>query len=104
MKPADIERLLEAFDEPPNVAVFATAEILARTAPGLLVVHDGEDGAWQFLDGDEVTEGRRRIVALRTALQVDPGLASLGDLPLGWFATRSSPAELWHRLPIEQAD
>jgi len=37
------------FDDPPHVVVFTTKSIAFRQRPVLLVTHDEEDGAWQFL-------------------------------------------------------
>ena len=49
------------FDDPPNVAVMALDRILEGNSPVLLVCHDEDDGMWQFLDGQEVSEEDAKI-------------------------------------------
>ena len=95
--PTDPDALVRAFADPPNVAVFATDSILSGAAIVLLVTHESEDGAWQFLNGDDIGNDEIRVVALRTILRVDPTLVEVADLPMGWVATRASPRESWSR-------
>jgi hypothetical protein len=85
------------FDDPPNVAVITTLEIMERRAPILLVSHDEEDGGWQFLPGGPVSVDDGRAVALRSILQLDRSIAQLADLPPGWQASRASPRDPWQR-------
>jgi len=48
------------FADPPNVATFTTCKVLNEDHPRLLVTHDEDDGAWQFLCGttNEPRDGR----------------------------------------------
>jgi hypothetical protein len=92
------------FEDPPNVATFTTADILERGCPILLVTHDAEDGAWQFLSGRTSKEEDARIVALRTAVEQDPSIAELADLPVGWRAWRGSVSAPWVREPNSRQD
>jgi hypothetical protein len=39
------------FADPPNTAAITTRPVLEQSAPILLVVHDADDGARQFLCG-----------------------------------------------------
>jgi hypothetical protein len=87
------------FDDPPNVAVITTRSVIKDNAPILLVAHDEEDGAWQFLPGGPVREEDARVVALRRILDLDPGVAELADLPSGCEASRITPADPWQRRP-----
>jgi hypothetical protein len=55
---------------------------------------------WQFLCGATNETEDARIVGLRSIRELDPSVAELADLPLGWRAWRSAPGELWHRQRI----
>lgn len=87
------------FADPPNVATYTTVKVLDEGHPILLVTHDEDDGAWQFLCGttNEPTDGR--IVGLDCIVQKDPSVLELADLPLGWRASRESPEDPWQREP-----
>ena len=87
------------FEYPPNMAVFTAASILDGTAWIALVMHDDDDGNWQFLPNFEQAppDDAARIVALAEILRRDPSLAELMNLPEGWIAWRESPAAAWTR-------
>ena len=89
------------FEDPPNVAVFTQRTILEGGRPILLVVHDQEDGGWQFLDGDGVRMDAALIVSLKKMLHHDASIAELADLPLGWQARRTEPGAPWLREKSE---
>jgi len=57
--------------------------------PILFVSHDVDDGGWQFLDGDGVTEKDARVVSLQELVERDPTLRELADLPVGWRRSQS---------------
>jgi hypothetical protein len=85
------------FADPPNVATFTTCKVLNEGHPILLVTHDEDDGAWQFLCGTTNEPRDGRIVGLDCIVAQDPSVIELADLPLGWRAWRDSPAEAWRR-------
>jgi hypothetical protein len=87
------------FDDPMNVATFTVRQIARDGNPILRVTHDGEDGAWQFLEWGTPDEQDVMIVGLQEITRIDPSVLELADLPLGWRAIRRSPAEPWHRGP-----
>jgi hypothetical protein len=87
------------FADPPNVATFTTVNVLEHAHPILFVYHDADDGAWQFLCGKTNDPGQGRLIDLRCALAMDPSLAELADLPLGWRAWRESKGDPWLREP-----
>lgn len=87
------------FADPPNVATYTTRKVLDDGHPILLVTHDEDDGAWQFLCGTTNEAADARIVGLDTIVQKDPSVIELADLPLGWRAWRDSPRGPWHRAP-----
>lgn len=87
-----------AFDEDPHLAVITTSVVLAG-APILMVTHDEDDGGWQFLCGTTNDPEDGRIVGLAHIVARDPSVLRVADLPLGWVAFRSSPADEWTREP-----
>ena len=92
------------FDDPKNVAVFTTKKIVYEGFPILYVSHDDEDGAWQFLDGDDVETENAALISLSYAVKIDPSLKELANLPYGWIAWRPSPDVPWQRAPQPQTN
>lgn len=64
-----------------------------------MVVHDAEDGAWQFHapDGPDVVIGQGALVGLREVTDLDPSILQLADLPEDWIAFRDTPTSPWFR-------
>lgn len=89
------------FADPPNVAVVSQRTILKEGRPILLVIHEEEDGGWQFLDGGEFRVEGAMLVVLKTILSHDSSIAMLADLPPGWQAARAGPGEPWKRQKSE---
>jgi len=89
------------FADPPNVSVVTQQTILKEGKPILLVIHDEEDGGWQFLDGGEFRVDAAMLVGLKTVLNHDASIAALADLPLGWQAQRAGLEDPWKREKSE---
>jgi hypothetical protein len=87
------------FADPPNVATYTTCKVLNEGHPILLVTHDEDDGAWQFLCGTRNDPADGRIVGLECIVDMDASLRELADLPLGWRAWRYAPGLPWQRGP-----
>ena len=85
------------FEDPPNVAVFTTRQVINKAQPILYVSHDEEDGGWQFHMGKEVSEQDARVVSLKSIVNLDPSVTQLANLPYGWIAIRGNLAEPWQR-------
>jgi predicted adenylyl cyclase CyaB len=85
------------FADPEETEVITLDRILRGQSSILLVTHDAEDGAWQFLDGEHVFEEDGALVALGEMVVFDPSLAVLADLPRGWFAWRPDRDHPWAR-------
>ncbi len=85
------------FEDAPNTAVFTTKSVTSGDEPILHVSHDADDGAWQFLGLDVLTEESASIVGLKTILGMDKSIGDLADLPLGWHARRDSVSGAWRR-------
>ncbi len=78
-----------------DTLVFTTKEIINQGAPILLVTHDEDDGSWQFLSGQDISEKDAMIVGLIEILNHDASLKSVLNLPMGYFATRGRISEEW---------
>ncbi len=85
------------FDDAENVATMTVRQIMDGRQPILVVTHDADDGMWQFLPGDPVEMSDAILVSLREVYDIDPSVAELADLPLGWTAQRSTPKQPWRR-------
>jgi hypothetical protein len=85
------------FEAPRDLAVISLTRIMNGTKPILYVVHD-EDGDWQFLDGDDVSEEDAATVSLESVYKIDPTLKGIADLPPGWGAERDSNTKPWERF------
>jgi adenylate cyclase class IV len=89
------------FAEPEETEVITLERILRGASSVLLVTHDEEDGAWQFLDDEHVFEDDGVVVRLGEMVQFDPSLGELGALPVGWYAWREGPGRPWRRAAGE---
>src|SRR3954462_13932469 len=89
------------FADPEETEVITLDRILRGQSSILLVTHDAEDGAWQFLDGEHVFEDDAAVVCLGEMIQFAPRLAGLADLPEGWFAWRPDCDHPWSRAQGE---
>ncbi len=76
-----------------------TVQVLDDEAPVLLVSHDAEDGMWQVLCGTSNEPEDGRLTCLGCLFELDPTLAAIVDLPLGWEAYRESVGAPWQREP-----
>ena len=83
------------FDDPPNVAVITTTHVVRARKPILYVSHEADDGSWQFHTGDSVSTKDAMVVALAEIMKIDPSIAGLAHLPIGWCATRKTRDAAW---------
>lgn len=99
--PATKAEVLSAwqFADASNTASFTSTHIFKQGLPILQVFHDEEDRSWQFHSGKTVTTKDLLIVGLGEVVRLDPSIAELADLPLGWQAHRQSTKEPWLREP-----
>ena len=91
------------FDQAPNVAAVTTRQVVEQQFPILCVTHYSEDHSWGFVCGttDETDDGR--VIAMREALEIDPSLEDVADLPPGWTARRDQVGGIWQRFANEKA-
>lgn len=95
------------FSDKPHTKVFISKAILENKEWITYVTHDLSDGAWQILGETGIETGGPELACLHAMVEKDPTLVDLADLPLGWYAERSAPAEPWERFeagPEETSD
>ena len=85
------------FDQAPNVAAVTTRQVLEQRFPILCVTHYSDDHSRAFVGGtiDIVADGR--FIGMSEALEIDPTLRALADLPPGWTARRERVGSKWER-------
>jgi hypothetical protein len=88
------------FIDAPNTAIYTTRDIVEKSNPILIVTHDQDDDAWQFHTTNTACATDAMIAALGEIVFLDPSVAELSDLPIGWMAIRNSNAGPWVRQPI----
>jgi len=89
------------FQEPANLAVFASKEIAFHVDWICYVCHHATDGAWEFHPQRGISQPSEiAVVALKTIIEMDPSVAELWDLPLGWCAWRTDKLTPWQRMKM----
>jgi hypothetical protein len=83
------------FKDAPNTMVITTKRIITQAAAVLVVLHDEEDGMWQFLDGYEMDENAAAIISLAEMVSIDSSVEALANLPRGWIARRNDANSAW---------
>lgn len=85
------------FDQAPNVAAITTRQVIEQKLPILRVTHYSDDHSWGFVCGTtEMTEDAR-VIAMSEALEIDPTLREIADLPPGWTAWREKVGSQWQK-------
>ncbi|MDG4798748.1 hypothetical protein [Micromonospora sp. WMMD1082] len=74
-----------------------TAEVFERREPILLVGHDAVDELWHLFGTTGADSGTGKIGHLHHAVDEDPTLIDVLDMPPGHTAKRSRPAAPWTR-------
>ena len=95
------------WDDPHDVAVTTTQEVIDGKLPVVFVTRDegvGGMGGWQFLDAAPLDQREPVCIAKEDLLKLDPTLAEVTDLPVGWFAKRESPGGPWERGPMPEGE
>jgi hypothetical protein len=89
------------FDDPPQTSCATTPDILAGKA--LRAWPDDERGrTWAFFpDGVPALVSGSTLAAM---YELDPSLADIGPVPVGWYAHRERPGALWRRSPIPRGE
>jgi hypothetical protein len=88
------------FLDPPNTAVFTNVRVLAGEDWVQYVTHDEEDGAWQFHPASgRASMKEAAVTSLHGIVAIEPRIAELADLPLGWHAWRDDQNAHWKSAP-----
>jgi len=95
------ERMQWKFPDPPNVAVITSRGVVFGGDWIAHVSHDVSDGGWQFHSTKPLNENDAAIIGLQEIAELDPSIAELADLPLGWRAWRDSQTSPWQRKASE---
>ena len=85
------------FDQPRNCATLTMRQVLDGSEPILLVVHDADDRAWQFIGGSDASVADGRVVCLEEIVNLDPTVLDVADLWPGWQAVRNEVGGEWTR-------
>jgi hypothetical protein len=85
------------FPDPPHTGVYLSQAVHSGLEPVTYVSHDVEDGAWQFLGDSRAGDGGPALSCFHHAIDRDPSLAELADLPAGWCAQRAGARQPWVR-------
>jgi len=90
-------------DPPNDTAVFTTKFVLEDNKTITYVVHELEDGAWQFFSDDNFDnfEEVAKIVGLQEMFKMDNSLLKIADLPFGFCATRKDKSDNWTIRKVE---
>ena len=89
------------FPDKPHTKAFISKAVLEGKEWISYVTHDRSDGAWQILGETGIEGGGPELACLHHMVDKDPTLAELADLPKGWYAERTEPAEPWERFENE---
>jgi hypothetical protein len=88
---------MSGFTEPANLAVFACTHVIKNGAPILIASHDADDGSWQFMCGEGLHSNKdAMIVSLDEIVLLDQSVEEIGDLPVGYVASRDKRGAKWH--------
>ncbi len=82
------------FSQAENTVAFCCEHVFQRERPILCVSHD-HGGDWQFLCGDDHSDGEPRLICMGCALEIDGTLVAVADLPAGWAAEREVLGDEW---------
>ena len=85
------------WDDPRDPVAITVPDVIAGKSSIVLVIHDSGHGGWQFMDGQNVKGLKPTVIPKDEILRLDPSLAALKDLPVGWRARRVSPNDPWVR-------
>ena len=72
-----------------------TLEVFGRREPTLLISHDADDGMWQLIGASHADGGTGKLGHLHHAVDEDPTLIDVLDLPPGRSAVRSGVGKPW---------
>ena len=81
-----------------GTACIQTVEVFERREPVLLVSNDAEDPIWQLIGATDAADSTGKIGHLYHAVDEDPTLVDVLDLPVGHCAARTHVGGPWTRF------
>jgi len=78
-----------------NQVVFTTKHVVRNNSTITNVYHDSDDGAWQFLGDEDVTEANALLVPLGEIIELDPSVKDVLHIEEGYSAHRTSKTDRW---------
>jgi len=85
------------WSDPLDPAAITTDAVVSKLKPILLVIHGAGHGGWQFMDGEDISGRKPRMIPKDELLKIDPTVSELIDLPVDWKARRTTPQSPWVR-------
>jgi hypothetical protein len=89
------------FDQAENVAAITTKFVLEEGLPILRVTHFLDDHSWAFTCGTTDNTEDARMISMAEAVEIDPTIAEVADLPPGWEASRETKNSHWERYLVD---
>lgn len=79
-----------------NYAYIICDHVANKERPIPYACHDGDDGSWQFLCGqDDHNESNAKVISLKNVTEIDETINDLYEMPLGVGAEREKPGAKW---------
>ena len=91
------------FDQGPCVGALPTRQVLEDGFHILRVVHYSDDEDWAFTCGTTNANEDGRFITMEEAMKIDPTIAEVADLPLGWGASRTHIGGQWSKYAVPDA-
>jgi hypothetical protein len=89
------------FTVPRNTPVFTTKGLIRTKEPILVVIHD-QDGDWQFLGAQPVSDTNCSVVGLGAIVDYDPTVNAVASMARGSTATRFAAHQPWTIARLER--
>lgn len=77
-----------------NKAIITTKFVVKEKYPIVKVIHH-EDGDWQFLGDQDITEKDAMVLSMEQIIKLDHSLTTILSMPAGSIATRRSKESNW---------
>lgn len=82
------------FNESFKTIVFTSKYVLSEGSTIVYIAHH-DDGIWEFLGKEIVSESEIRLVSLAQIIKIDPTVLEIADMPVEFNAIRESKHFDW---------
>ena len=89
------------FDQGPRIVAITSIHVTENGSDIVLVIHYKDDRSWSFQSGAPFSQGDVRLVLMKRIVEIDPTVAEVADLPIGWAAKREKIGAQWRRYKNE---